>query len=81
VLRECVIPFVLELDDQYADGAITKAQEHFSAKLIEGRLLAMASGWELGHGPLGLIARGPAERHVVGITRSAWPCTLAAGGS
>ena len=68
VLRESVIPFVLELDARYAQGDISKAQEHFSAKLIEGRLLAMASGWELGHGPLALIARGPAERHVVGIT-------------
>jgi DNA-binding transcriptional MerR regulator len=68
VLRGCVIPFVLELDEQHAEGAITKAQEHFSARLIEGRLLAMASGWELGQGPLALVARGPAERHVVGIT-------------
>jgi hypothetical protein len=31
-------------------------------------LLAMASGWELGSGPLALIARGPTERHVIGIT-------------
>jgi hypothetical protein len=68
VLRDCVIPLVGELDAKHAAGEISKAQEQFSARLIEGRLLAMASGWELGHGPLALIARMPAARHVIGIT-------------
>jgi MerR family transcriptional regulator, light-induced transcriptional regulator len=56
------------LDDRYAGGEITKAQEQFSARLVEARLLAMASGWEIGSGPLALIARVPAERHIIGIT-------------
>ncbi len=67
-LRDCLVPLVHELDRHHAAGVITKAQEQFSARLIEARLLAMASGWELGLGPLALIARMPAERHVVGIT-------------
>jgi MerR family transcriptional regulator, light-induced transcriptional regulator len=67
VLRDCVIPLVRSLDDRYARGEITKAQEQFSARLLEARLLAMASGWEVGSGPLALIARIPAERHIIGI--------------
>jgi len=68
VLADCIVPFINEFDDRLDRGEISLAQQQFSARLLEGRLLAMASGWELGSGPLVLIARGPAERHVIGIT-------------
>jgi MerR family transcriptional regulator, light-induced transcriptional regulator len=68
VLRDCVIPLVGRLDADRARDEISAAQERFASRLLEGRLLAMASGWEVGAGPLALIARGPAERHIIGIT-------------
>ena len=68
VLSECVVPLVGRLDDARARDEIGAAQERFATRLLEGRLLSMASGWEVGAGPLALVARGPAERHVIGIT-------------
>lgn len=68
VLRDCIIPLVDRLDAGRAREEVTAAQERFASRLLEGRLLAMASGWEVGAGPLAVIARGPAERHIIGIT-------------
>lgn len=68
VLRDCVVPLVRELDVGRERGERSPAQEQFSSRLLEGRLLAIACGWELGEGPLALIGRGPSARHVIGIT-------------
>jgi DNA-binding transcriptional MerR regulator len=68
VLRECLIPFLRGLAEAGRRREASAAQEQFSARLIETRLLAMARGWELGQGPVALTASGPGAVHTVEIT-------------
>jgi DNA-binding transcriptional MerR regulator len=68
VLRDCVVELLRGLEDECRRGDASPAQQHFCARLLETRLLAMAGGWELGTGPLAVTACGPDELHMVGIT-------------
>jgi hypothetical protein len=50
-LSGAVMPALADLREHQASGATSGAEEHFAAGLLLARLLALASGWEHGHGP------------------------------
>jgi DNA-binding transcriptional MerR regulator len=67
VLRDLVIPFLHELGERWATGAISVAQEHFASVIIRGRLLGLARGWDTGVGPRAVLACPPDEHHDLGL--------------
>jgi MerR family transcriptional regulator, light-induced transcriptional regulator len=63
VLTEVVLPYLRELGERWDEGSATVTQEHFASNLLRARLAALARGWELGAGPLALLACAPGELH------------------
>jgi len=63
VLRDVVMPYLLELGERWERGSVTVAQEHFASNLLRGRLASLARGWGHGHGPRAVLACPPGERH------------------
>jgi MerR family transcriptional regulator, light-induced transcriptional regulator len=53
----------LALDRTFA----TVGQEHFASNVIQGRLRALARGWDQGIGPRAVLACPPGERHEIGL--------------
>ncbi|HVU71796.1 MAG TPA: MerR family transcriptional regulator [Mycobacteriales bacterium] len=62
-LRDVVLPYLADLGDRWASGAVTVAQEHFASSVLRGRLAALARGWGSGRGPLAVLACPPSEQH------------------
>ncbi len=63
VLRDVVLPYLLDLGDRWQRGTASVAMEHFASNVIRGRLAGLARGWGSGHGPLALLACPPGELH------------------
>jgi DNA-binding transcriptional MerR regulator len=63
VLREVVLPYLRELGEQWAQGTVSVAQEHFASNLLRGRLAGLALGWGAGVGPRAVLACPPGELH------------------
>jgi DNA-binding transcriptional MerR regulator len=63
VLREAVLPYLRDLGDRWARGAVSVAQEHFASNVIRGRLTGLARGWGVGRGPRAVLACAPDELH------------------
>ena len=75
VLQQVVLPYLHELGERWADGAINVGQEHFASNLIRGRLAGLSLGWGAGTGARALLACPPGELHdlplmIFGITLS-----------
>ena len=75
VLRQVVLPYLHELGERWADGAVNVAQEHFASNLIRNRLAGLSFGWGAGTGARALLACPPGELHdlplmIFGITLS-----------
>jgi methanogenic corrinoid protein MtbC1 len=66
VVSQVVIPYLHELGACWSRGEVSVAQEHFASRLLHGRLLALARGWEQGGGPLAIVACPPGEEHDIG---------------
>ena len=66
-LREVIYPYLRELGECWARGEVSVGEEHFSSKLLEGRLHALAHGWDEGSGPRALLACPEGERHELGL--------------
>ena len=66
VVSQVVIPYLHELGACWSRGEVSVAQEHFASRLIHGRLLALARGWEQAPGPLAVVACPPGEEHDIG---------------
>ena len=62
-LRQVVLPYLHELGERWAAGAITIAHEHFASHVVRGRLTNLARGWGNGVGPRALLACPPGEEH------------------
>jgi DNA-binding transcriptional MerR regulator len=62
-IRDALMPYLRELGERWARKEITVAQEHFASRLIEGRLLALARGWNRGPGRRAVLASG--EQHTL----------------
>jgi len=62
-LREVLVPYLGDLGDRWAKGAIGVTTEHFASNLLRARLASLARGWGQGHGPCAVLACPPGERH------------------
>ena len=67
VLREVLLPYLRDLGDRWAGGAVSIAQEHFGSNVIRGRLTSIGRGWGHGHGPQALLACVPGELHDIAL--------------
>jgi DNA-binding transcriptional MerR regulator len=67
VLRDLVLPVLREIGEEWQQGALEVAQEHFASNLLRERLLALARLWGRGGGPLAILACAPGERHDIGL--------------
>ena len=63
VLRDAVLPYLVELGERWRRGEVTIAQEHFASAFLRGRLLGLARGWDGGRGPRALLACAPGDQH------------------
>jgi DNA-binding transcriptional MerR regulator len=66
-VAEVVIPYLHDLGDRWADGAVTVAQEHFASNLIRGRLLGLAIDWGSDRPFSAVLACLPGEAHDLGL--------------
>lgn len=62
-VRDGLMPFLSRVGDNWADGRISVAHEHFASHLVRRRLSALSLVWASGTGPLALLACPPGERH------------------
>jgi MerR family transcriptional regulator, light-induced transcriptional regulator len=63
VLRDVVLPYLVDLGERWERGMASVAMEHFATNLIRGRLAGLARGWGGGRGPRALLACPPGEMH------------------
>ncbi len=66
-IRDVVLPVLAEIGLRWERADLTVGHEHFATHLIERRLLALATGWEVGRGPLAVLACPSGERHTLGL--------------
>jgi MerR family transcriptional regulator, light-induced transcriptional regulator len=78
-LREVLMPYLRDLGDRWAKGAIGVATEHFASNLLRARLASLTRGWGQGRGPCAVLACPPGELHdlpllVLGVVlhRNGW---------
>jgi MerR family transcriptional regulator, light-induced transcriptional regulator len=64
-IRDALMPYLRTLGERWARREITVAQEHFASRLIEGRLLALARGWNRGPGRRAVLACAAGEQHTI----------------
>ena len=67
LLREVVLPYLVDLGECWRRGELSVAQEHFASAVLRGRLLGLARDWGRGIGPLALLACLPREQHEFGL--------------
>lgn len=67
VLRDVLLPHLRAVGLAWEIGRRSVAQEHFASGVIEGRLRALARGWDRGTGPLALLACPQGEQHTIGL--------------
>jgi DNA-binding transcriptional MerR regulator len=62
-LREVLMPYLRDLGDRWAKGAVGVTTEHFASHLLRGRLASLTRGWGQGRGPCAVLACPPGELH------------------
>ena len=67
VVRELILPTLIEVGDRWERGLLAVGHEHFASNLIRGRLLATARLWGRGAGPLALLACVAGEQHDISL--------------
>lgn len=63
VVRDVLMPFLVQVGQGWVDGTVTIEQEHFASEVLKGRLSALATGFSATTGPLAVLACPPGERH------------------
>jgi DNA-binding transcriptional MerR regulator len=64
-IRDALMPYLRGLGERWARREVTVGQEHFASRLIEGRLLALARGWNRGPGHRAVLACPSGEQHTL----------------
>jgi MerR family transcriptional regulator, light-induced transcriptional regulator len=64
-IRDALMPYLAGLGERWARKEISVAQEHFASRLLEGRLLALARGWNRGPGHRAVLACPCGEEHTL----------------
>ncbi|HEV3376994.1 MAG TPA: cobalamin B12-binding domain-containing protein [Thermoleophilaceae bacterium] len=64
-IRDALIPYLRTLGERWARREVTVGQEHFASRLLEGRLLALARGWNKGPGRRAVLACPSGEQHTL----------------
>jgi MerR family transcriptional regulator, light-induced transcriptional regulator len=64
-IRDALMPYLLDLGKRWERKQITVSQEHFASRLIEGRLLTLARGWNRGPGHRAVLACPSGEQHTL----------------
>jgi DNA-binding transcriptional MerR regulator/methylmalonyl-CoA mutase cobalamin-binding subunit len=67
VLRDVIMPCLVEVGERWRSGELTVGQEHFASNLLRARLLSLAQGWGQGAGPRVVLAAPPGEQHDLGL--------------
>ncbi|HSK90555.1 MAG TPA: B12-binding domain-containing protein [Euzebyales bacterium] len=67
MLRDVILPYLVELGERWRSGEVTVGQEHFASNLLRARLLSLAQGWGQGAGPRVVLAAPPGEQHDLGL--------------
>jgi MerR family transcriptional regulator, light-induced transcriptional regulator len=67
VLRQLVLPTLVQVGREWEQGMLGISQEHFASNLIRARLLALARLWGRGGGPVALLACAPGEQHDISL--------------
>jgi MerR family transcriptional regulator, light-induced transcriptional regulator len=66
-IAKVILPVLRGLGDSWENNEISVAAEHYASNLLQGRLLALARGWDFGDGPLAVLACAPGELHAIGL--------------
>ena len=64
-IRDAFMPYLRDLGERWARREVSVAQEHFASRLLEGRLLALARGWNKGPGRRAILACPSGEHHTL----------------
>ena len=64
-IRDALMPYLRDLGERWARREISIAQEHFASRFLEGRLLALARGWNKGPGRRVVLACPSGEQHTL----------------
>jgi MerR family transcriptional regulator, light-induced transcriptional regulator len=64
-IRDALMPYLRTLGERWVRREISVAQEHFASRLIEGRLLSLARGWNRGPGRRAVLACPSGEQHTL----------------
>ena len=64
-IRDALMPYLRSLGHRWARREVTVAQEHFASRLLEGRLLALARGWNRGGSRRAVLACPSGEQHTL----------------
>jgi DNA-binding transcriptional MerR regulator len=64
-IRDALMPYLRQLGERWERQEVTVAQEHFASRLVEGRLLALARGWNRGPGRRAVLACPSGEQHTL----------------
>lgn len=67
VTRDVLLPYMRDVGERWSAGEVTIAQEHFATNFFQGRLYALARGWDRGLGPRALLACAPGEQHTLAL--------------
>jgi DNA-binding transcriptional MerR regulator len=67
VLRDVILPYLVDLGERWRSGEVSVGQEHFASNLLRARLLSLAQGWGQGAGPRVVLAAPPGEQHDLGL--------------
>jgi DNA-binding transcriptional MerR regulator/methylmalonyl-CoA mutase cobalamin-binding subunit len=67
VLRDVILPYLVDLGERWRTGEVSVGQEHFASNLLRARLLSLARGWGQGAGPRVVLAAPPGEQHDLGL--------------